>query len=30
MAKKERFQKVYSQGTLSIVEIWVDTEMGNR
>lgn len=28
MAKKERFEKVYSQGTLSTVEIWVDTETG--
>lgn len=28
MAKKERFEKVYSQGTLSIVEIWIDTETG--
>lgn len=24
----ERFQKVYSQGTLSVMEIWVDTETG--
>lgn len=24
----DRFKKVYSQGTISIVEIWVDTETG--
>lgn len=24
----ERFQKVYSQGTVNITEIWVDTETG--
>ena len=23
-----RFQKVYSQGTLDVMEIWVDTETG--
>ena len=23
-----RFKKVYSQGTLDVVEIWVDTETG--
>ena len=28
MAKKERFEKVYSQGTLNLTEIWVDTETG--
>lgn len=25
---KERFEKVYSQGALSFVEIWVDKETG--
>lgn len=24
----DRFKKVYSQGTMSIMEIWVDTETG--
>ena len=24
----DRFKKVYSQGTLNVVEIWVDTETG--
>ena len=24
----ERFKKVYSQGTVNIMEIWVDTETG--
>ena len=24
----ERFQKVYQQGTIDVVEIWVDTETG--
>lgn len=24
----ERFQKVYHQGTIDVVEIWVDTETG--
>lgn len=28
MARKERFVKVYSQGALTINEIWVDTETG--
>ena len=28
MAKKERFEKVYSQGSLNVTEIWVDTETG--
>ena len=23
-----RFQKIYSQGTLDVMEIWVDTETG--
>ena len=25
-----RFQKIYSQGTISVTEIWVDTETGIR
>ncbi len=28
MAKKERFEKVYSQGTMNVMEIWVDKETG--
>ena len=28
MAKEERFEKVYSQGTLNVTEIWVDKETG--
>ena len=29
MAKdKDRFEKVYSQGTLNVTEIWVDKETG--
>ena len=28
MAQCERFEKVYSQGRLSTVEIWVDKETG--
>lgn len=28
MAKQERFKKVYSQGTLTVMEIWVDRETG--
>ena len=28
MAKQERFKKVYSQGTLTVTEIWVDRETG--
>ncbi|MBQ8546733.1 MAG: xylan 1,4-beta-xylosidase [Clostridia bacterium] len=28
MAKKERFEKVYTQGSLNVTEIWVDTETG--
>lgn len=27
-AKNERFEKVYTQGKISIVEIWVDKETG--
>ena len=28
MAKNQRFEKVYEQGTLSVMEIWVDKETG--
>lgn len=28
MAKYERFEKTYSQGTLTVTEIWVDKETG--
>lgn len=28
MAKSERFENVYSQGKLSVMEIWVDKETG--
>ncbi|MBR4074176.1 MAG: xylan 1,4-beta-xylosidase [Firmicutes bacterium] len=28
MAKKERFEKTYSQGTVNVTEIWVDTKTG--
>ena len=28
MFKKERFEKVYSQGSLNIMEIWVDKTTG--
>lgn len=28
MAKKERFEKVYSQGMANVTEIWVDKETG--
>ena len=28
MAKNNRFERVYTQGALSIMEIWVDTETG--
>ena len=28
MAGKKRFQKVYSQGTVNVTEIWVDQETG--
>mgnify|MGYP000446611775 CR=1 FL=1 len=26
MAKNERFEKTYSQGTMNVTEIWVDKE----
>ena len=28
MAKKQRFEKVFSQGTVTTTEIWVDKETG--
>lgn len=28
MAKSERFEKVYSQGSMNVTEIWVDKETG--
>jgi len=28
MAKNDRFKKVYSQGSLTSIEIWVDMETG--
>ena len=28
MAKNDRFEKTYSQGALSTIEIWVDRETG--
>lgn len=28
MDKKSRFEKVYSQGTVNVMEIWVDKETG--
>ena len=28
MAKRERFEKVYSQGKVNVTEIWVDKETG--
>lgn len=28
MAKNERFEKVYTQGSLTLTEIWVDKETG--
>lgn len=28
MAKDQRFEKVYSQGMMDIMEIWVDKETG--
>ena len=28
MGKKDRFEKVYSQGGMTITEIWVDKETG--
>ena len=28
MGKNDRFEKVYTQGSLNVVEIWVDKETG--
>lgn len=28
MGKNERFEKVYAQGAINVVEIWVDKETG--
>ena len=28
MADNERFEKVYSQGTMTVSEIWIDKETG--
>lgn len=28
MAKNDRFEKIYSQGTMNVMEIWVDKETG--
>lgn len=28
MTKKDRFEKVYSQGKVNVMEIWVDRETG--
>ena len=28
MAKNDRFEKVYSQGSINVTEIWVDRETG--
>lgn len=28
MANNERFEKIYKQGVMSVVEIWVDKETG--
>ncbi len=28
MAKNDRFQKIYSQGTMNVTEIWMDKETG--
>ena len=28
MAKSERFEKVYTQGKVTVMEIWVDKETG--
>ncbi len=28
MAKDQRFEKVYTQGMLSVMEVWVDRETG--
>ena len=28
MVKNERFEKIYSQGSINVTEIWVDRETG--
>lgn len=28
MGKNDRFEQVYSQGTMNVVEIWIDRETG--
>lgn len=28
MGKNERFERIYSQGTMNVMEIWVDRETG--
>ncbi len=28
MAKKQRFEKIFSQGTVNVTEIWIDKETG--
>ena len=28
MGKNDRFEKIYSQGTMNLMEIWVDRETG--
>ena len=28
MGKNDRFEKVYSQGTMNVMEIWMDRETG--
>ncbi len=28
MAKNERFEKIYEQGKINVIEIWVDKETG--
>ena len=28
MAKNDRFEKIYTQGTVNVMEIWVDKETG--
>lgn len=28
MAKNERFEKIYTQGAMNVMEIWVDKETG--
>jgi len=30
MAKNQRFEKVYSQGTMNVTEIWIDKVMEKR